>query len=40
MKKEYNRLLKLQKKMHICKKAKIEFKKEEILDIYDTKKNK
>ena len=38
MKKEYNRLLKLQKENAYLQKAKIEFKKEEILDIYDTKK--
>ncbi len=36
--KEYNRLLKLQKENEYLQKAKIEFKKEEILDIYDTKK--
>ena len=36
--KEYNRLLKLQKENAYLQKAKIEFKKEEILDIYDTKK--
>ena len=35
--KEYNRLLKLQKENAYLQKAKIEFKKEEILDIYDTK---
>ena len=36
--KEYNRLLKLQKENAYLQKTKIEFKKEEILDIYDTKK--
>lgn len=36
--KEYNRLLKLQKENAYLQKAKIEFKKEKILDIYDTKK--
>ena len=36
--KEYNRLLKLQKENAYLQKAKIEFKREEILDIYDTKK--
>lgn len=36
--KDYNRLLKLQKENAYLQKVKIEFKKEEILDIYDTKK--
>ena len=36
--KEYNRLLKLQKENAYLQKAKIELKKEEILDIYDAKK--
>ena len=36
--KEYNKLLKLQKESTYLQKAKIELKKEEILDIYDAKK--